>query len=34
VSQQIQAAPLQRLADLMLRYGLLKQHADVTPMTK
>jgi NitT/TauT family transport system substrate-binding protein len=34
VSQQVQAAPLQRLADLMRRYGLLKQQFDVTPMTK
>jgi NitT/TauT family transport system substrate-binding protein len=34
VSQQVQAAPLQRLADLMLRYGLLKQPVDVTPMTQ
>lgn len=34
VSRRVQAAPLQRLADLMLRYGLLKQHADVTPMTR
>jgi NitT/TauT family transport system substrate-binding protein len=34
VGQQVQAAPLQRLADLMQTYGVLKQHFDVTPMTK
>jgi NitT/TauT family transport system substrate-binding protein len=33
VSQQVQAAPLQRLADLMQTYGVMKQHFDVTPMT-
>lgn len=33
VSQQVQAAPLQRLADLMLRYGLLKRHMPITSMT-
>jgi NitT/TauT family transport system substrate-binding protein len=34
VSQQVQAAPLQRLADLMVQYGVMKQHFDVTPMTQ
>jgi NitT/TauT family transport system substrate-binding protein len=33
VDQQVQAAPLQRLADLMQRYGLLKQAFNVTAMT-
>jgi NitT/TauT family transport system substrate-binding protein len=33
VSQRVQVAPLQRLADLMLRFGLLKQHVDVASMT-
>lgn len=34
VSQQVQAAPLQRVADLMLRFGLVSKHVDVTAMTK
>lgn len=33
VSQRVQAASLQRLADLMLRFGLLKHRVDVTAMT-
>lgn len=33
VSQRVQAAPLQRLADLMQRYGLLKHAFNVTAMT-
>jgi hypothetical protein len=34
VSQQVQAAPLQRLADLMVRFGLLKHQVDVATMTR
>lgn len=33
VSSTVQAAPLQRLANLMLEYGVLKKHFDVTAMT-
>jgi hypothetical protein len=33
VDQQVQAAPLQRLAGLMQRYGLLKHAFNVTAMT-
>ena len=33
VSSRVQVAPLQRLADLMFRYGLLKRRLDVTSMT-
>jgi NitT/TauT family transport system substrate-binding protein len=34
VSQQVQAAPLQRLADLMIQFGLLKHQVDVAAMTR
>jgi NitT/TauT family transport system substrate-binding protein len=34
VSQQVQAAPLQRLANLMVRFGLLKHQVNVTAMTR
>jgi NitT/TauT family transport system substrate-binding protein len=33
VSEQVQAVPLQRLANLLLEYGFLKRHFDVATMT-